>query len=367
MIIYLLQNPWQPLELIIFRFKTFFSAKTITTRKHYIYVFKEANFFFYNKASTRPPYTNFFLLFLVQGNWKTPFEEVNTMNFINLPVAFRGRRLIQVPSGVIKTNTKLNAGYDPELDATMAELPYKGGKFSLILILPGKQTEFIAGGLSRIESRLNSTLWNGMLRKMSPHKLDFKMPFFRHRSVINNLKDAFTALDMKSAFSPENADFSGVNGGRDLWMSEIVQLNEIKVDAGSGQPGKPQVIGYRSAGRYRNYRKARKMSLIRNRFKRQGNDESEHEHHEQHEHHHDQDHHESLEHNGHDHHSATPNTNADSNVVRIYFERQFMYAVRHNPTGMLIYIGRYYQPEEAVQDNHDTNHPPEKSHDNHHH
>ena len=98
------------------------------------------------------------------------------MNFINLPVAFRGRRLIQVPCGKI-TTSKLNAGYDPNLDATMAELPFKGRKFSLILILPGKQTEFIAGGLSRIESRLNTTLWNGLLRRMSPHNIDFKIPF----------------------------------------------------------------------------------------------------------------------------------------------------------------------------------------------
>merc|ERR1719412_3177175 len=129
------------------------------------------------------------------------------MNFINLPVAFRGRRLIQVPCGSINTK-KLNAGYDPTLDATMAELPYKGGKFSLILVLPGKQTEFIAGGLSRIESRLNSTLWNGLLRRMSPHNIDFKMPFFRHRSVISHLKDAFVEQEMESAFSQDDADFS---------------------------------------------------------------------------------------------------------------------------------------------------------------
>ena len=55
------------------------------------------------------------------------------MNFINLPVAFRGRRLIEVPSGRI-INTELNAGYDPNIDATVTELPYKGTQFSLILI-----------------------------------------------------------------------------------------------------------------------------------------------------------------------------------------------------------------------------------------
>jgi hypothetical protein len=281
------------------------------------------------------------------------------MNFINLPVAFRGRRLIQVPSGIIN-NRKLNTGYDPNLDATMAELPYKGGKFSLILILPGKQTEFIAGGLSRIESRLNATLWNGLLRRMSPHKIDFKMPLFRHRSVINHLKDAFIEQNMTSAFSSDDADFSGVNGGRDLWMSEIVQLNEVKIESGgqpTRQPDTPEVnSNYRSAGRFRNHRQARQfVQMGRKDFARQDHTnhdpQSHHEHHEQHP---GQEHNE--HHHPHDHHSESTSNDEDSSTVRIFFERQFMYAIRHNPTGMLVYIGRYYQPEEATNHHHDPSH-----------
>ena len=285
------------------------------------------------------------------------------MNFINLPVAFRGRRLIQVPCGIIN-NRKLNTGYDPNLDATMTELPYKGGKFSLILILPGKQTEFIAGGLSRIESRLNATLWNGLLRRMSPHKIDFKMPLFRHRSIINHLKDAFIEQEMVSAFSPDDADFSGVNGGRDLWMSEIVQLNEVKVESG-GQTRQPEVSSnYRSAGRYRNYRKARQfMQMGRKRFSRQDHTNHDHQsHNEHHEQHLEQKHNE--HHHPHDHHSEPTSNDDDSSTVRIFFERQFMYAIRHNPTGMLVYIGRYYQPEEATH-NHQNQHP-DPSHSHHH-
>ena len=283
------------------------------------------------------------------------------MNFINLPVAFRGRRLIQVPCGKI-TTSKLNAGYDPNLDATMAELPFKGRKFSLILILPGKQTEFIAGGLSRIESRLNTTLWNGLLRRMSPHNIDFKIPFFQHRSVINNLKDAFIKLNMTSAFSKDNADFSGVNGGRDLWMSEMSQLNEVRVEAGRKSRSEDEVeeiSSFRSAGRYKNFRQARVLS--RRRFSRQADDQH---------HHDDEDHHEHSDHQHGDHHHNHHHGDTeekDSSSVRIYFERQFMYAIRHNPTGMLVYIGRYYQPEEAVQHNsHDSHEHHHGDHSDHH-
>ena len=283
------------------------------------------------------------------------------MNFINLPVAFRGRRLIQVPCGKI-TTSKLNAGYDPDLDATMAELPYKGRKFSLILMLPGKQTEFIAGGLSRIESRLNATLWNGLLRRMSPHNIDFKIPFFQHRSVIRNLKDAFMDLNMTSAFSKENADFSGVNGGRDLWMSEMSQLNDVRVEAGRKTRKEDQtqdVSSFRSAGRYKSFREARMQRKWR--VSRQADEQHHHDHHEHSDHHHGDHHHPDHNH----HHDESEEQDASS--VRIYFERQFMYAIRHNPTGMLVYIGRYYQPEEAVQHNsHDSHQHHHGDHSDHH-
>ena len=65
------------------------------------------------------------------------------MDFINLP---RGRRLVPVPS-LAWTGT-FNAGYDEDLGATAVELPYQGGELSMILLLPGKISEFITGSRS---------------------------------------------------------------------------------------------------------------------------------------------------------------------------------------------------------------------------
>ena len=74
------------------------------------------------------------------------------MNFINLP---RGRRLVPVPAASLRAN--LNVCYHPEMDLTAAELPLagSGSDLSLILILPGKQAEFVAGGLGRLEDKIN--------------------------------------------------------------------------------------------------------------------------------------------------------------------------------------------------------------------
>ena len=74
------------------------------------------------------------------------------MNFINLP---RGRRLVPVPAASLRAN--LNVCYHPEMDLTATEIPLarSGRDLSLILILPGKQAEFVAGGLGRLEDKIN--------------------------------------------------------------------------------------------------------------------------------------------------------------------------------------------------------------------
>ena len=64
----------------------------------------------------------------------------STLDFINLP---RARRLIPVPS--LAWSGTFKAGYDEGLDATAVELPYQEGELSLILMLPGKISEFVTG------------------------------------------------------------------------------------------------------------------------------------------------------------------------------------------------------------------------------
>ena len=36
--------------------------------------------------------------------------------------------------------------------------------------------------------------------------------------------------------------------------------------------------------------------------------------------------------------------NRQNQIYQLSFERQFLYMVRHNPTGLIVYIGRYFQP-----------------------
>ena len=109
------------------------------------------------------------------------------MNFINLPS--RGRRLVKVPALKINAET-FYVGFEENLHATVAAIPFKKDQFCLILILPGRPSDYIAGGLSKIESKLNNETWSSMMRSLQPlEHVEIQFPIFHHRcDLVKSIK-----------------------------------------------------------------------------------------------------------------------------------------------------------------------------------
>ena len=43
------------------------------------------------------------------------------------------------------------------------EVPYQGGELSLVLLLPGRTNQFLAGGLAQLEEKIDSDSWDQLL------------------------------------------------------------------------------------------------------------------------------------------------------------------------------------------------------------
>ena len=208
------------------------------------------------------------------------------MQFINLP---RERRLVPVPS--ISWTGTFNAGYDEGLGATAVEIPYEEGEVSLVLVLPGKISEFIAGGLDKIEDKIDNKSWENILKSFVSRNLELQVPLFNSHSVLD-LNETLISVGLQDSFS-DKADFSGINGAWDLKMSSFLQVNEISVDFSNSPRAKREV---RRKGRVDQV-----ISLLTRRYRQ-------------------------------------------NETFKLSFERQFMYLVRHNPTGLVLFIGRYHHP-----------------------
>lgn len=105
----------------------------------------------------------------------------------------------------------------------MVELPYVGEEFAMIIILPDK------GNFEDFESELDEERWSEMVAQMEEIEVVLSMPKFEYESALD-LKSPLSEMGMPSAFIPQAADFSGMDGTRDLSIGQIAHKAWISAD-----------------------------------------------------------------------------------------------------------------------------------------
>lgn len=103
------------------------------------------------------------------------------------------------------------------------ELPYDGNQLSMVVLLP------CAGQYDSFEAALNSQLWQEIIGKLQVSQVNLTMPKFKVESKFS-LKQALAALGMPLAFSASEADFSGMDGRKDLYITDVFHKAYVSVD-----------------------------------------------------------------------------------------------------------------------------------------
>jgi len=158
-----------------------------------------------------------------KGSWASPF-----------PAAATKSAPFHLASGR-ETECKLmqqegQFGYAESPGLKILSLPYGGGDLSMVVLLPEKP-----GGLAELESQLDAARldhWVGQLRNQT---VKVYLPRFTAQFGLK-LNQAMITLGMADAFDQAQADFSGMNGGRDLFISAafhkaFVEVNEEGTEA----------------------------------------------------------------------------------------------------------------------------------------
>ena len=102
------------------------------------------------------------------------------------------------------------------------ELPYTQEELSMVILLPA------LAGFRTFERALDAERLEGILRELESWELHLVMPKFSFSSGFS-LRETLLRLGMPRAFSTA-ADFSGMDGTRDLWLNEVYHKAFIKVD-----------------------------------------------------------------------------------------------------------------------------------------
>lgn len=104
------------------------------------------------------------------------------------------------------------------------ELPYAGEAAAMDIILPDE------GKFSDFESTLDSQKLSEILSNMQPSgSLELGLPKFNFTKDFD-LKELLTSMGMPDAFDPDRADFSGMTGGKDLYIDTVLHKAFVAVD-----------------------------------------------------------------------------------------------------------------------------------------
>ncbi len=153
-----------------------------------------------------------------KGDWQTQFDKTQTKD-----EDFHASTEQTVKTQLMHLTTKLSYFNGGTFQAV--DIPYKSGELSMVVLLPND-----VGGLPALEQSLTSANAKQWLSQLRPGaKIVLSLPKFKMTQQFQ-LGGTLSAMGMTQAFDRSAADFSGMTGNRDLWISAAIHKAYIDVN-----------------------------------------------------------------------------------------------------------------------------------------
>jgi len=166
-----------------------------------------------------------------KGTWEWEFDKSDTED---REFKITPDNAVQVPMMYME-NDKASFNYADLEKLQILELPYKGDGISMLILLPKQGENYdvetgdtITYDYTLEDIELSSEKLEEYKAEMHETKLDaIYMPKFEFETKYF-MKDTLSAMGMPTAFG--NADFSGMDGTKDLYISSVIHQAYVKVD-----------------------------------------------------------------------------------------------------------------------------------------
>lgn len=155
-----------------------------------------------------------------KGDWAAKFNSQLTKDH-----DFTASPSLTVKVPMMSQEQKIQFAALEPLSSTMIELPYKGDRIVMQVLLPDERN-----GLEKLEEKLTKHKVQDLFDEASYEtKVNIQLPKFKleHRT---SLTDYLTTLGMQDMFTGGVADFSGIDGTKQLYVSSVVQKAFIEVN-----------------------------------------------------------------------------------------------------------------------------------------
>ncbi len=168
------------------------------------------------------------ILFLInavyfKGSWTTKFKQERTQpGPFHLEGGATVGATVDVP--MLSGNIEDTGFAWVDGNRVVAELPYGGQAFGMVLVLPGPEE-----GVDDLLAALDAGTWAAWMQSLHVQEVMVQMPKFELEwgGLFN---DALKAMGMERAFDPVLSDFSRMTPADDAYISRVRQKTYMKVD-----------------------------------------------------------------------------------------------------------------------------------------
>ncbi|MCJ7715856.1 MAG: serpin family protein [Anaerolineales bacterium] len=152
-----------------------------------------------------------------KAGWLEPFEEIFTDAGL-----FTGVNGEKTPVTMMQHGSDPNFLYCQGDEFQVVDLPYVGGQTSMLVLVPDH------GLFEEFEKELSGEILDQVMKCLSYSPVALTFPKFEFESEIS-LAQTLAMMGMPNAFS-DMADFSGMTGMKDLFISDVFHKAFVSVD-----------------------------------------------------------------------------------------------------------------------------------------
>jgi len=153
----------------------------------------------------------------MKADWLSKFKKYETHDE---PFFAPGNKEVKAPT-MHQTGT---FGYAEADNLQVLEMAYAGDRLSMVILLPREKN-----GLAGLENRLTLENLDRSLAPLKTRRVKVSLPKFKSTREFS-LNDVLRSLGMTRAFNPGEADFSGMTGKQNLFISAVVHKAFVAVD-----------------------------------------------------------------------------------------------------------------------------------------
>jgi serpin B len=165
-----------------------------------------------------------------KGNWLKQFDKGNT---VDRDFRVNTEKTVKVPM-MNMMGEKFN--YTGTKDLQILEMTYEGEDLSMMILLPKE------GTLDSLEASLtleNLASWRNNLREGS---IDVFLPKFKFETKYD-MGETLEDMGMPTAFDPNEADFSGMDGTRKLSIGFVIHQGFVEVNEEGTEAAAATAVG----------------------------------------------------------------------------------------------------------------------------